>query len=295
MRLEESLDKTILNHACSAAVELEETLKSDVICYYGQIQPGFLRHFRDFIEAVKQKSKRTENTISIVLRTLGGLAETTEQYVTVIRHHYTTVYFIVPDMAFSAGTILCMSGDKIFMDYTTSLGPIDPQVMTSDGSGYVAAMGYLDKVEEMAAKSELSQADVVLLSQLDLGKLALYEQAQNLSIDLLKTWLVEYKFKSWTEHRTTNPGAPVTNCEKVTRAEEIAKALSDNKLWHSHGRSLDIGKLNALRLEICDYSNNEDLRTKIRTYNDSLSSYCDRMGFQPVFLHSHLLTEMYDE
>lgn len=291
MKLEESLDKTILNHACSAAVELEDVLKSDVVCYFGQIQPGFLRHFRDFVEAVKLKSERTENTLSIVLRTLGGLAETTEQYVSIIRHHYTKVNFIIPDMAYSAGTILCMSGDKIFMDYTSSLGPIDPQVMTSDGSGYVSAMGYLDKVEEMADKSELSQPDVVLLSQLDLGKLALYEQAQNLSIDLLKTWLVKYKFKSWKKHRTTNPGKPVTEEEKTARAEEIAKALSDNKLWHSHGRSLDINKLKALRLEICDYSNNEELRSKIRTYNDSLSSYCDRMGFQ-VFFHSHLMTEL---
>ena len=291
MRLEESLDKTILTHACSAAAELEDVLKSDVVCYFGQIEPGVLRHFRDFVEAVKQKSERTENTLSIVLRTLGGLAETTEQYVSIIRHHYSKVNFIIPDMAYSAGTILCMSGDKIFMDYTSSLGPIDPQVMTSDGSGYVAAMGYLDKIEEMADKSELSQPDVVLLSQLDLGKLALYEQAQNLSIDLLKTWLVKYKFKSWTKHRTTNPGEPVTEEEKTARAEEIAKALSDNKLWHSHGRSLDINKLKALRLEICDYSNNEELRSKIRTYNDSLSSYCDRMGFQ-VFFHSHLLTEL---
>ena len=291
MRLEESLDKTILNHACTAAVELEDVLKSDVVYYFGQIGPGFLRHFRDFVEAVKQKSERTENTLSIVLRTLGGSAETTEQYVSIIRHHYDEVNFIIPDMAYSAGTILCMSGDKIFMDYTSSLGPIDPQVMTSDGSGYVSAMGYLDKVEEMADKSELSQPDVVLLSQLDLGKLALYEQAQNLSIDLLKKWLVKYKFKSWKKHRTTNPGKPVTEEEKTARAEEIAKALSDNKFWHSHGRSLDINKLKALRLEICDYSNNEEFRSKIRTYNDSLSSYCERMGF-PVFFHSHLLTEL---
>ena len=291
MRLEESLDKTILNYARTAAVELEDVLKSDVVYYFGQIGPGFLRHFRDFVEAVKQKSERTENTLSIVLRTLGGSAETTEQYVSIIRHHYDEVNFIIPDMAYSAGTILCMSGDKIFMDYTSSLGPIDPQVMTSDGSGYVSAMGYLDKVEEMADKSELSQPDVVLLSKLDLGKLALYEQAQNLSIDLLKTWLVKYKFKSWKKHRTTNPGKPVTEEEKTARAEEIAKALSDNKFWHSHGRSLDINKLKALRLEICDYSNNEELRSKIRTYNDSLSSYRDRMGF-PVFFHSHLLTEL---
>ena len=46
----------------------------------------------------------------------------------------------------SAGTILCMSGDKIFMDYASILGPIDPQVPTPDTGDYVPALGYLDKV-----------------------------------------------------------------------------------------------------------------------------------------------------
>jgi ClpP class serine protease len=49
--------------------------------------------------------------------------------VTVIRKHYKTVNFVVPDYAMSAGTIFCMSGDKIFMDYASALGPIDPQVI----------------------------------------------------------------------------------------------------------------------------------------------------------------------
>lgn len=286
-----NLDHTILRHINEKARMLEEILSSDVISYFGQIHPQYFRFFRNFIEEVKSKSKRNEETISIVLRTPGGSAEIAERYVTVLRHHYKKVNFIVPDLAMSAGTILCMSGNKIFMDYSSSLGPIDPQVMASDGSGYVAAMSYLDKVREITQKPELGPADVVFLKSLDLAKLALYEQAKDLSIDLLKKWLVEYKFVDWIKHKTTNPGSPVTHAEKLKRAEEIAKDLSDHKKWRSHGRALNIEKLRELRLEIDDYSKDNHKSQAIRSYNDLLSAYIDRNGV-PFYLHSHLTVDV---
>ena len=229
-------------------------MDSDVICYFGAISPSYVRMFRNFIEHVKQSSTPAKKRISIVLRTPGGVAETTERFVDILRHHYDEVYFIVPDMAMSAGTIWCMSGDKIFMDYASSLGPIDPQVMASDGSGFVPALGYLDKVEEITNKPKLTDADIVFLKSIDLAKLGWFEQARELSIDLLKTWLVTHKFKNWDTHRTNNPGTPVTDAEKKQRAQEIASMLSDNTHWHSHGRNIDIKRLKALRLEIEDYS-----------------------------------------
>ena len=180
-----------------------------------------------------------------------------------------------------------MSGNKIYMDYSSALGPIDPQVMAPDGSGYVAALGYLDKVQELTAKTSLTPADVVFLRGLDLAKLALYEQARDLSIDLLKQWLVKYKFAEWTLHRTTNPGTPVIKEEKEQRAEEIAKALSDNRRWHSHGRALNPAKLRELRLDIDDYSNDPELRSEIRGYSDLLTTYTERLGWN-FFMHSHL-------
>lgn len=280
------LDLNIIQHINQKAEELEDQLQSDVICYYGQIRPQYFRIFRNFIEQVSERSEREDHAISVVLRTPGGSVETTERFVSVLRHHYEKVYFVVPDLAMSAGTIMCMSGDKIFMDYSSSLGPIDPQVLTPDGSGYVAAMGYLDKVEEITDKANLAPADVVLLKSLDLARLALYEQARDLSVDLLKEWLVAYKFKGWTEHRTTNPGTAVTEEEKQQRADQIAKDLADHKKWHSHGRALDIKKLKDLRIEIDDYSNDEDLTAAIRGYNDPLTAYTDRIGLQ-FYLHNH--------
>lgn len=283
---QDHFDRSIFEVVNQRAIALEDYLSADVIFYNGSIYPQYFRLFRDFVEQVKVKSKRTDGSVSVILRTGGGSAETTERMVAVLRKHYQTVNFIVPDIAMSAGTIFCMAGDKIYMDYASTLGPIDPQVPTPDNGGYVPALGYLDKVAEISAKGNLAPADVVLLKSLDLAKLALFEQAKDLSVDLLKKWLVEYKFKNWTQHRTTNPGAAVTDAERAERAEQIARDLADHKRWRSHGRSLDVVKLNELRIEIDDYSNDVPLRDAIRGYNDPLTGFVDRMGID-LFVHSH--------
>lgn len=279
------LDSSIAELINKQAAVLEEALASDVIFYHGSIYPQYFRHFRNFVEEVRRESKRADGAVSIVLRTGGGSAETTERMVGVLRQHYQQVFFVVPDVAMSAGTIFCMAGDKIYMDYASSLGPIDPQVPTPDTGDYVPALGYLDKVAEITNKGALTPADVILLKSIDLAKLALFEQGRDLSVDLLKKWLVDYKFKDWTKHRTTNPGSDVTAQEKADRAEEIARELANHKRWRSHGRNLDIVKLQELRIEIDDYSTDTALTAAIRGYNDPLTGYVDRLQM-PFYLHS---------
>lgn len=281
-------DKTIKDILNQNLEKLEQFFGSDVIFYYGEIHPSYEKIFRDFIETLKDEKPGNER-LTILLNTPGGSAETVEKLVSIIRHHYKEVYFVVPDYAMSAGTIFCMSGDKIFMDYSSSLGPIDPQVF--NGTTYVPALGYLDKVNELLEKAKngtLTNAEFLILQNQDLAMLRSYEQAKELTITLLKTWLVEYKFKDWSVHRTDvkRKGRKVTEGEKLKRAEEIADKLGNNKLWHSHGRMIDISTLKSvLKLEIEDYSYNDPLRSIIRDYNDLMTEFIARNGYK-VFLHS---------
>lgn len=263
--------------------KLEKHFKADVIFYYGTIADSLEKPFRDFIEDLKSDTVKNE-TLCIFLNTPGGSAETVEKLVKITRHHYKEVYFIVPDAAYSAGTIFCMSGDKIYMDYSSSLGPIDPQVF--NGKNWVPALGYLDKVEEMiekSAKGTLTQAELIMLREQDIAMLRRFEQARDLTIELLKEWLVKYKFKNWNNHRNSNP---VTPQEKTDRATEIARDLSNNKLWHSHGRSIDVASLtHILKLKIEDYSNDTTLKPLVRDYNDLICQYIIRNNSE-AFLHS---------
>ncbi len=281
----DSTIKDVLNRRLSV---LEDRFKADVIFFYGAIEPFLVKPFRDFIEQLK-KADEPRQRIGVVLNTPGGSAEAVEKLVEIIRHHYRDVYFIVPDFAMSAGAILCMSGDKIYMDYSSSLGPIDPQVY--NGKEWVPALGYLDKVEQLLKKAkdgELTNAEYLILQSLDLALLSRYEQARELTLTLLKKWLVEYKFKDWSKHRTDpeKKGQCVTREEKMERAEEIARILGDNKRWHSHGRMISPHTLHTeLRLEIDDYSNDLELRDMIRAYNDLMVEYIGRSQFS-YFMHS---------
>jgi hypothetical protein len=246
---------------------------------------------RNSVSSSKIYRKKTppRDRIAIVLSTPGGSAETVEKLVEIVRYHYKEVLFIIPDEAMSAGTIFALSGDAIYMDYTSSLGPIDPQV--HNGKDWVPALGYLDQVEKMIDKSAngiLTDAELVILQNLDLAMLSRYEQAKNLTITLLKHWLVDYKFKDWKTHGTSRDklGQEVTVAEKEQRAEEIATLLSDNKIWHSHGRKISVRTLqNLLRLKIEDYSTDSNLRAKVRSYSEFLTDYINRHDY-PFFLHS---------
>lgn len=276
----DSTVQDILNDRLS---KLETHFNADVIFYYGSIANSLEKPFRDFIEDLKSDTVK-HSTLCIILNTPGGSAETVEKLVKITRHHYEEVYFIVPDAAYSAGTIFCMSGDKIYMDYSSSLGPIDPQVF--NGKNWVPALGYLDKVEEMIGRSAdgtLTQAELIMLREQDIAMLRRFEQARDLTIELLKEWLVKYKFKNWNNHSN---GVPVTDQQKIDRATEIARDLSNNKLWHSHGRSIDVASLNhILKLKIEDYSNDNVLKQLIRDYNDLICQYIIRNDSE-AFLHS---------
>ena len=197
--------------------------------------------------------------------------------------------FIVPDYAYSAGTIFCMSGDSIYMDYFSVLGPIDPQIQNRDGK-LVAALGYLDKINELLSKAKddtLTQAEFIILKDFDLAELRGYEQAKDLTIALLKKWLVKYKFKNWNTHRSNQSllGQAVTEEEKIERARKIADNLSNNNEWKSHGRPININSLKELGLEIDDYSNNEERRTLIRDYYELVADYVSTKGFRS-FVHT---------
>jgi hypothetical protein len=272
-----TVDHIISQHLAETRSELEQAFDADVLAYYGEIATVYMTWFRQRLEDIGTNRKRKSKLV-VVLNTSGGEVEAVERMVEMIRHFYTEVYFVIPHLAMSAGTIFCMSGDKIFMDYSSSLGPIDPQVQSKDGK-WVPALGYLDKFEQILAKAAagtLTNVEYAIAQNQDMAELRRYEQARDLSVTLLKEWLTKYKFKDWVQHRSVGPkqGQPVTQAEKEERANEIAMQLGDNKLWHSHARRIGINTLrNKLRLEIDDYSQIDDLREKINNYHDLITDY----------------------
>ena len=266
----EDVSKHWLN---SRLVSIEEHSEKDVVTIYGDIIPGIDIRVRVAIEELDERKA----ILLVILHTNGGVVEEVQNIVQILRHYYNQVHFLVPVCAMSAGTVLALSGDEIYMDYFSRLGPIDPQLFT--GNSTIPALSYLHQYEKLIEKSQqgqLSSAKYVLLNKLDLAELHRIELAAELSVSLIEDWLVQYKFKDWQKN----------NQEKRERAQEIAQILNDHRKWYTHGSSIHKDILeNDIGLKIDDYSVDKDLKKLIWAYFWSLSEYTSKVR-APSFIHS---------
>ena len=96
-------NKTLMN---TTLIELEKKLNADVLVYCGGIVEGADDEIKILIEDL-QKDLNKKETLFVFLTTPGGSLNPVKRMVTVFRHFYKEVNFVVPDYAYSAGTILC--------------------------------------------------------------------------------------------------------------------------------------------------------------------------------------------
>jgi hypothetical protein len=243
-------------------VEIEQHTALDVLTVMSPISFGLEHLVRRGVQSITGRRAG----LLVILDTPGGIVEIVERIVRVLRQHYQDVRFLIPDRAMSAGTILAMSGDHILMDYHSCLGPIDPQV--ERGGRLVPALSYLvqfDRLRRKALEGSLSSAEMLLLQKLDLAELHHFELQRQLSVSLLRDWLVRFKFKHW--HRTEARGLVVDQDMRQRRATEIADALSNQERWSTHGRSIDLDILrHELRLQIDDFGDDARLSSLVSDY-----------------------------
>lgn len=285
-------------HLSRCAGVLSETLKSEVILIKSPIFRGLDDMVRIEIEKIVQHvQSRTKllPRLTVVLETDGGFIEVVERISNVFRNHFKEVDFIVPSYAYSAGTVLVLSGDRIYMDYYSVLGPIDPQVQNDQGK-FIPGMGYLykyDDLVERSRKNELTDAEMLFLTKrFDPAVMFVIEQSKSHAVELIKEWLPKYKFKHWTV--TANKKNTVTPKMKKERAEQIAEVLGDASRWHSHGRGISMKELRGkdIKLVIDDFSRDKQLNQQVRQYYDLFMDFCVKMGVEYALHSKHGLREI---
>ena len=260
-------------------------MSGDCIFINSGLIPPLDEELRVVIEDICENKKGAH--LIVMLETNGGYMETVERLVSVMRTHYKKVSFVIPNYAYSAGTILALSGDNIYMDYYSVLGPIDPQYREAGGSG----VGYLTKYNELIDEINNSGSDAkaqiaYLVKNFDPAQLFSIEQAIKHGITLVTEWLPKYKFKNWNETKTNKKRVSLTM--KKARAEEIATILGNAEKWHSHGRGISMEELSGpeIKLEIDDFGKNDDLNYYIRNYHGlCVDYYTTKSGFQG-YIHS---------
>ncbi|MGA7343234.1 MAG: hypothetical protein WBE72_12720 [Terracidiphilus sp.] len=270
MSLRTSSNIIIIDQLKERLCAIEKATGGDALVLCAPIRFGLDVIVKEALDSLPDKKRK----LSVLLETTGGFIETTQRIAQTLRHFYRVVEFIIPNCAYSAGTVLAMSGDEIYMDYFSVLGPIDPQLNKDDKM--VPALGYLEQYERLIKKSKdgkLSTAELAfLINRFDPAELYMYEQARELSISLLKDWLVKYKFKNWK--KTATRKLMVTKAMRVNRAEEIAKMLNKIDKWNSHGRGIHMAVLRKdLKLLIRDFGEIANLNDRIKDYHRLLQDY----------------------
>ena len=135
--------------------------------------------------------KVDERNLDFYLETPGGSGTAAEDIVSFLHEKFENVNFVIAGEAKSAGTIMAMSADEIYMTDSGSLGPIDAQIRI--GRSTVSAFDYInwinDKRLEIKKGNPLSPVDATMIAQISPGELEGAVNALNFAIDKLKEWL----------------------------------------------------------------------------------------------------------
>lgn len=200
---------------------------------------------RDMLQAVQN-----HDVLDVYLETPEGNGVTAEQIAKFLHSKFKRVNYVVSGEAKSAGTILALSGNEIYMTETGSLGPIDAQV--SIGRTVVSAYDYMEwitgKMEEALKNGKLNPVDATMIAQITPGEIQLVNHSLEYAKDLVKQWLYQYKFEEWITTETKQ--ITVTDEMKRRRADEVAEKLANHSLWRTHGRSLSIKDLEPIGIKV---------------------------------------------
>ena len=189
--------------------------------------------FTDLIGSVPA----SETSVDVLLHSPGGSPEATERIVGLLRKRFKSVAFVVPHSAYSAGTMLALSGDEIILHSSATLGPIDPQI---NGTPARSIRRGFDKVRELLKEQgpEALPAYIPLIEKHSLELLENCDDALKLSKELATEWLQEYMFAGNAE-----------SAEAIGKAVDYFSNYDEHK---THSRPLTLQKLAKFNLRITE-------------------------------------------
>lgn len=186
--------------------------------------------FTDLVQSINGS-----DSIDVLLHSPGGRPDATERIVHILRNKFKEVHFLIPHSAYSAATMLALSGDTITLHPSATLGPIDPQL---NGTPARSIKKGFERVKEIIKNEgpESLPAYIPLIEKYSLDLLELCDDSEKLSKDLVSNWIKDFMLKGMEKY----PG----------QIEESVTFFSDYDTHLLHSRPLLIGKLDKFKLNI---------------------------------------------
>lgn len=150
--------------------------------------------FTDMINSIAKNIKE----VDVLIHSPGWRPDATERIVLILRNRFEKINFLIPHSAYSAATMLALSGNSIILHPSATLWPIDPQI---NGIPARSIKRGFEKIKEKITKDwpESLPAYIPLIEKYTIELLELCEDSEKLSKKLVSDWLKEYMFenKKW--------------------------------------------------------------------------------------------------
>jgi len=204
----------------------------------------------DMLEEVLANSSMDNKKLVLILNSPGGDALAAERIVNICRNYSTDGFSVlVPKMAKSSATMICLGASNIGMSKTSELGPIDPQILIYDERGepikYQAAHEIIESYYDLIDKANKTKGRIEpylqQLARYDARDIRGIKSAQklsgNIAVKLLKSGMLN-KFA-------------------VSQINRKIEPFLNPKHTISHGRPIyhDLAKKCGLRIDL--YNNND--------------------------------------
>lgn len=190
--------------------------------------------------------------LDVILHSPGGSAEATASIVRYLRRKFTDVRVFIPLAAMSAATMWALSANKIVMGKHSQLGPIDPQLVTSQGQT-TPARAIIEQFEK--AKKECSENPALLgawlpiLQQYGPALLEQCEKAEQLAKRLVQQWLAQYMFNGQTD--------------SSAKARQVANFFADYTNHQSHSLGIDRDEARSNGVIVVDLESDQALQDAV--------------------------------
>lgn len=197
--------------------------------------------------------------VTLILHTPGGDPGAANALVAYLHSKFSDIETIVPTYAMSAGTMMCLGSNRIIMGRQSQLGPIDAQMLTTNGMRSAGAM-----------INAFERARVEILGNTNLAHLwhpilqgmgpSLIQEAQN---------ALEYgeaMVKGWLEKRMF-----AGQNDAAKKAAAVAKHFNAVKIHKNHSRRIDRDEARGVGVVIEDLEPDQDLQDAVLTAYHVLS------------------------
>jgi len=139
---------------------LGETASLLVVSYFVDYHCGYLdTSDAQMLEDLLQAASYPFN-LFLIVDGPGGFGLAAEQVINVCRTYGGGGFsVIVPKMAKSAASVICLGAERLILGPTAELGPIDPQIRQPDGSA-ISAASYVERYKKLLDRAENTKGNI---------------------------------------------------------------------------------------------------------------------------------------